>query len=35
MLPEFEYWKPETLGEALDLLAEHGPSVLPWPVAPT
>ncbi len=29
MLPEFEFYRPETLIEALTLLSEHGPGLLP------
>ncbi|MBN1177959.1 MAG: xanthine dehydrogenase family protein subunit M [Anaerolineae bacterium] len=29
MLPEFELLRPKTLGEALDMLAEHAPDVMP------
>jgi CO/xanthine dehydrogenase FAD-binding subunit len=29
MLPEFEFWRPQSLAEALARLAEHGPEVMP------
>ena len=29
MLPKFELWRPQSLAEALALLAEYGPEIMP------